>query len=125
MPSPREQNASLFYISIGNLEILHANILFHGAASQIERLNLAPHKGFSIKWGCTVFCLWKIDASSDMVSIANFGFAKAGRNFNQPLSNQENISYLSCLQHNLLPNVVFTIVNHYAFQRAKWTLWFC
>ena len=115
VPSPREQNASVFYISIGNLEILHANVLFHGTASQIERLNLTLHKGFFNKVGCTVFYLWGIDVPSDMLSIANFCFTKAGKNFNQPLSNQENISYLSCLLHNLLPNAVLTIVNHYAF----------
>lgn len=67
----------VLYFHWKSRRFLHTNILFHGAASQIERLNLAQYKGFFNKVGCTVFCLQKIDASSDMSKIANSYFSKA------------------------------------------------
>lgn len=98
MQSPREHALLCFIFPLEIWDILHANILFHGAASQIERLNLAQYKGLFNKVGCTVFCLQKIDASSDISEIANFCFSKAEGISTSPLSNQENIPLASCLK---------------------------
>jgi len=114
--SPREHALLCFIFPLEIWEILHANILFHGAASQIERLNLAWHKGLFNKVGCTVFCLQKIDASSDMSEIVNFCFSKAEGISASPLSNQEKHSLSIFSEGSLLASSVWTTMYHNSLQ---------
>lgn len=90
MPSPRERALFCFTFPLEIWQILHANVLFHGTASQIERFYLVVlWKKLFNEVDCTVFCLQNIDASSDMTEIANFYFPKAEWISTKTLSNQE------------------------------------